>query len=257
MAVIQMNFFSESLNRHAPLKLILPLPRRAGMPARELPCLTLLHGMGDDYSAWLNKTRVERFALEYGLAVVMPDGALSCYENMAHGERFRDYILDELPRVLRESFPLSAAREKNFIAGCSMGGFGALKLGFARPENYAAIGCFSAAHIEFQPPSPRNAAMLSRVYGGALDDFHAAIAADVARANRLGPDVRLYHAWGDRDVLRENALLTREYLRGLGPGRIEYRAEELPGRHDWALWDDMIARFIPMLGLERSAARLF
>ena len=127
MSLIQMRFFSEKLNRFTGVNVILALDRRIEAPAGR-PTLYLLHGMGDDQSAWLRKTNVERYALEAGLHVVMPDGGLSCYENMIHGERYRDYLLLELPHVMRSCFPMSPRREENFIAGCSMGGCGALKL---------------------------------------------------------------------------------------------------------------------------------
>ena len=154
MSVIQMRFFSEVLNIFVPANIILPLPRDAQKSVSDLPVLTLLHGMGAGYSAWMRKTAIERYALENGVAVVMPDGELSCYENMAHGHRYRDFIVQELPQVMRRTFPVSTDREKNFIAGCSMGGFGALKLGLSCPEQWSIIGCFSAAHFEYQPPSP-------------------------------------------------------------------------------------------------------
>ena len=257
MPLIHMNFFSEALGMYAPVDVILPQPRDARQEAGELPALYLLHGMGDDHTCWLRKTAIERHALEAGLAVVMPDGSLSCYENMAHGERYRDYIADELPRVMRETFPLSADREKNFIAGCSMGGFGALKLGFAEPEKWGAIGVLSAAHFEYQPDSPRVREALWRVYGENISDCDARIVQDICRDNAGGLPLRVWHACGDRDRLRENALKSREFFESLPEGSIRYHFEELPGCHDWALWDDMAARFIAWLNLPKPEVHLF
>ena len=117
MSVIEMRFFSECLNMFTNANIILPLPRDAKAKIDALPVLYLLHGMGDDATAWLRKTSVERYALSRGTAVIMPDGALSCYENMAHGARYRDYICRELPKLMQENFPLSTQREKNYIAG--------------------------------------------------------------------------------------------------------------------------------------------
>ena len=256
MSLIRMDFFSEALNMFTSVNVILPLPRDSRSELRPLPTLLLLHGMGDDQSAWLRKTNVERYALEAGLHVVMPDGGLSCYENMAHGGRYRDYIALELPRVMAETFPLSARREETFIAGCSMGGFGALKLGLSLPEKWSAIGCFSAAHMEYRPDAPRNCAMLERVYGGEIDACDARVDADLLRVNGAGPALRVWHGCGDGDALRENALKTRARIESLPAGRLEYRFEELPGRHDWALWDAMAARFIPWLGLDEPEVRL-
>ena len=247
MSLIEMHVFSEVLNKSTCVNVILPLPRRAELPPDGLRVLTLLHGMGDDYTSWLRKTNVERYALERGVAVVMPDGGLSCYHNMLRGGHYRDYILDELPGLLRGMLPLSARREDNLIAGCSMGGFGALKLGLSRPEQYAAIGCFSAAHMEYRPDHPRNRAMLAGVYGGTLDACDAQIEEDVRAANAGSHELRVWHACGDRDVLRQNAQKTRDFFGSLPPGAIEYSFMTLPGKHDWALWDRMLAEFMLLL----------
>lgn len=256
MSVIQMRFFSEVLNIFVPANIILPLPRDAQKSVSDLPVLTLLHGMGDGYSAWMRKTAIERYALEHGVAVVMPDGELSCYENMAHGHRYRDFIVQELPQVMRSTFPVSTAREKNFIAGCSMGGFGALKLGLAHPEIWSIIGCFSAAHFEYRPASPRNQAMLKRVYGGKLDEYDAQIAKDALAANTDKLPLRIWHSCGDEDALKMNALKSRAFFEALPDGAIDYHFEMLPGRHDWALWDESARRFMDALNLPKPEVHL-
>lgn len=256
MSVIQMRFFSEALNIFTSANVILPLPRDAKKEVRDLPVLTLLHGMGDGYSAWLRKTAIERYALEHGLAVVMPDGGLSCYENMVHGPRYRDYITKELPKFILDTFPVSSDREKNFIAGCSMGGFGALKLSLACPEKWSMIGCFSAAHFEYQPPSPRNQAMLARVYGGRIEEYDAQIAADALAVNAGELPLRIWHSCGDEDALKPNALKSREFFEALPDGAIDYHFEMLPGQHDWALWDESAHHFLQALNLPKPEVRL-
>ena len=252
MAVNQMHFYSEALGMYTTVNVILPLPRRMPQSQRPMRVLTLLHGMGDDYSAWLHRTNIENYALRAGLAVVMPDGNLSCWENMEHGGRYRDYILDELPRVMHACLPLSSAREDNFIAGCSMGGFGALKLGLAAPEKWSAIGCFSAGHREYRPDSPRNQAMLRNVYGSRLDEFEQQIERDALRADK--PPLQIWHGCGDEDILRENAERTRAFLQD-APG-IAYHFEILPGKHNWLLWDGMVERFIRSLNLPAPEVHL-
>lgn len=256
MSVIQMRFFSDVLNMYTPVTIILPLPRDAKKEVRDLPVLTLLHGMGDGHSAWLRKTAVERYALEHGAAVIMPDGELSCYENMVHGHRYRDYIVNELPEVIRDTFPVSTDREKNFIAGCSMGGFGALKLGLAHPEKWSMIGCFSAAHFEYQPDSPRHQAMLAQVYGGQVEKYDAQIALDAQAANAGKLPIRIWHSCGDQDALKSNALKSRAFFEALPVGAIGYHFEKLPGCHDWALWDESVRRFMEALNLPKPEVRL-
>ena len=252
MSLIQMRFFSEELNMFTQANIILPLPRDPRAELRDLPVLYLLHGMGDDCTAWLRKTAIERYALQHGLAVVMPDGGLSCWEDMVHGGRYRSYITKELPNIIRENFPVSIDREKTFIAGCSMGGFGALKLGLSRPESYAAIGCFSAAHMEYQPDSFRNKHMLELVYGDKLAEIEAQMERDALKPDK--PRLSVWHACGDADVLKDNALRTRDFMEKI-PG-LDYHFEMLPGRHNWALWDEMTSRFIRSLKLPEPEVAL-
>lgn len=70
---------------------------------------------------------IERLVRNTNLAVVMPSTDLAWYTNTTYGARYYDAIVDGA-RIL-PSFPtnLSTKREKNFIAGLSMGGYGALK----------------------------------------------------------------------------------------------------------------------------------
>ena len=249
MSLIQMSFFSETLDRVTDVNVILPLPRHAQAPFEDVPVLYLLHGMGDDYSAWLRKTSVERYALEAGLAVIMPDGGLSCYENMAHGERFRDYMQAELPDIMRTCFPISINRGKTFIAGCSMGGHGALKLALAQPEIYSAVGCFSASLLEYRPDVQSNHLMLRRVYDDALasaDERNIAAANHVANGD---VPLRIWHSCGNKDMLLDCALSTRDFFEKLRGGMIDYRFELLQGRHDWRQWDTAIEKFIQSLHL--------
>lgn len=96
--------------------------------------LYLLHGLSDNHSCWLRRTAVDRYAEEYGIAVVMPEVQRSFYCDMAHGPAYFTYIADELPQICQRLFRLSDKREDTFIAGNSMGGYGALKAALSRPE---------------------------------------------------------------------------------------------------------------------------
>src|SRR5262245_55041248 len=94
------------------------------------PLLYLLHGLSDDHTAWLRYTAIARYADAAGLAVVMPAVQRSFYTNEAHGHRFWDFVSEELPSVVHSFFQVSSEPSETFVAGLSMGGYGALKLAF-------------------------------------------------------------------------------------------------------------------------------
>ena len=46
-----------------------------------------MHGSSDDHSIWLRRTSIERYAAEYGIAVVMPAVGRSYYCDMAYDRK--------------------------------------------------------------------------------------------------------------------------------------------------------------------------
>ena len=111
----------------------------------DAPVLYLLHGLSDDDTIWLRRTSIERYAAPLGLAVVMPQVARSFYTDEAHGNRYWTFLSEELPQLARSFFHLSDRREDTFVAGLSMGGYGALKWALHRPGRFAAAASLSGA----------------------------------------------------------------------------------------------------------------
>jgi len=123
------------------------LPDYKTMVDREfqpIPTLYLLHGLSDDYTAWMRNTRIEQHARHYYMAVVMPAANRSFYMDMAHGAKYWSFVTEELPNVMEACFPLSKVRNGRFAAGLSMGGYGVMKMGLLKPERYTAIAALSA-----------------------------------------------------------------------------------------------------------------
>ena len=137
MPLIHCNFFSHALGMCVSMDVILPLSKwQSGAQADTAPCPTLylLHGYSDDHTIWQRRTSIERYVDPLNLAVVMPTVHLSFYTDMAVGLPYWTFLSEEVPYAARSMFNLSAAREDNFAAGLSMGGYGAFKLALARPD---------------------------------------------------------------------------------------------------------------------------
>jgi putative tributyrin esterase len=132
------------------------IPESLGLPTAQVekathvkawkyPVLYLLHGYGNNHATWGGYSRIELFAEERDIAVVMFGTENKFYLNHEGDDNYFDFVSKELPEFVLAMFPVSSRPEDTYIAGLSMGGFGSLAHGFANPEKYAAIGAFSAA----------------------------------------------------------------------------------------------------------------
>ncbi len=266
MALLQCDFFSETLRLSTSMTVILPQPAwvraKAPSPSRRRPWRTLylLHGLSDDHTAWQRWTSIERYVEPLDLAVVMPQVHRSFYANMASGNRYWTFISEELPALARAFFPLSAARADNYVAGLSMGGYGAFKLALTYPDRFSAAaslsGALDVARIARRPDpkrlSPREVRLIfgqgRRIAGCGRDLFH--LARRVATAD--GPKPRLYQWCGTEDHLYEDNLTFRDHAEALG---LPLTYEEGPGGHEWPDWDRQIPRVLAWLPLPHSPRR--
>lgn len=235
---------------------ILPQPTsgQIGMTGRSAgklhPTLWLLHGMSDDHTIWLRRTSIERYAAPLGLAVVMPEVGRSYYTDQAHGYRYFSFLSEELPTLARTFFPLSDRRDDNFVAGLSMGGYGAFKWALRRPDQFAAAASLSGgldiADRGFQanPEFRDTFGDPEQVAGSDNDLFELARRA----AASDGPRPTLYQCCGTEDFLYGANIRFRDHCRALPALSLTY--EEEPGAHEWGYWDKKIQRVLQWLPLK-------
>jgi putative tributyrin esterase len=249
MAFIQCSFHSHVLDIAASMNVVLP-QRDDPADRRRFPCLFLLHGLSDDHTIWSRRTSIERYAEARGIAVVMPAGGRGFYVDNAAGPRWGSFVADEVPAVARAFFPLSDRREDTFIAGLSMGGYGAFRIALAHPDRFAAAGSFSGAlDMAHRPdnPDPGWTAELTKIFGdlarmpGSSNDLFAL-------ARRLTPTdrrrLRLFQCCGTEDFLYDANVRFRDHAGSLG---LELTYEEGPGTHEWGYWDAVVQRFLDWL----------
>ena len=146
MALVDFKYFSPALGMQTALTIILPentqgigvggLQEKSDAP---IPALYLLHGTSDDQTIWQRRTSIERYVAEKRLAVVMMTTHLGAYTNQQYGFRYFDFVAKEVPEVCARYFNLSRERGGKFVAGLSMGGYGALKIGLARAATASAF----------------------------------------------------------------------------------------------------------------------
>jgi putative tributyrin esterase len=263
MALMHVNFRSQTLGLCMSADVLLPQPpdernwHSSAWPAQKHQVLWLLHGMSDDHTIWQRRTSIERYVEPLGLAVVMPAVHLSWYTDLANGARYGTYVAEELPSLMRSFFPLSDRREDNFVAGLSMGGYGALKLGLTHPDRYAAVATLSGAtdiaREAAAAEDPVWAGYLRGIFGDDLkavpgskhDMFH--LAEKVAAS--AGPKPRLYQCCGTEDFLYPANLRFRDHVRTLG---LDLTYDEGPGMHEWGYWDRQIQQVLAWLPLRQT-----
>lgn len=250
MAFLQVQFFSKALDVASTVNVILPerdmgvgvAASAAGLPK----VLYLLHGYSDDHTIWMRRTSVERYAAAYPLAVIMPAVNHSFYTNEFYGERYWDYVSEELPEVMHQFFRLSDRPEDTFAAGLSMGGYGAMKLGLTYPERFAAVGSFSGAldiaSMRRGPGADRVFGDFDHVAGTDADLFH------LLEKNASAPHKpRLYVSCGTADFLYGTHQKFLPAARNAGWDVTSF--EKPDAVHEWGFWDEQIKFFIPwMLG---------
>jgi S-formylglutathione hydrolase FrmB len=256
MAFIQCDFYSEILGTRTSLNAVIPLRDESGqehpreMP-EQYPVMFLLHGLHSNYSAWSRYSSVERYANERGLAVVMPDAGRSFYTNMRYGYRYFDFFSQELPEVANRLFPLSRDRSQRFIAGLSMGGYGAFKLALSHPEQYAAAaslsGVLSLTEIEdpdsLLPEWPIIFGDNSKIEHSENDLLNLA-----RRYHERQPfPLSLFQCCGTEDFLYQS---NQHFLKNGKELGLDLHYEESSGGHEWQYWDEQIKRVIEWLPID-------
>ena len=137
------------------------LPPQAA--TEKVPVLYWLSGLTCTDQNFVTKAGAQRYAAEYGVAIVAPDtsprgdsvpdedawdfgqGAgfyLNATEQpWAENYRMYDYVVDELPALINNSQPVDASRCGIF--GHSMGGHGAITIALKNPEKYQSVSAFA------------------------------------------------------------------------------------------------------------------
>lgn len=257
MAALTCSFFSETLQISTAMTVLLPEPAQGqiGMAGSAAdgppPVLYLLHGLTDDETIWTRRTSIERYAAERGLAVVMPRAAKSFYCDEVHGGRYWTFLSQELPAVVSSFLRVSDRREDTFVAGLSMGGYGAFKWALREPSRFAAAASLSGAlGIAAPAAAGLRDEHLSHVFGGrdpaGTDDDLLAL---LDRADPAAlPD--LYLGCGTEDfLLRSNEV----FLARAADRSIPVTSRLRSGGHDWALWDAAVQDVLAWLPVRRPA----
>lgn len=245
MSLHSIRWFSQVLNKATETQVIFP-----DGGTSPFPTLYLLHGLSDDSSMWMRRSRIEIYAEAFPMIVVMPDGYRGFYTNNEQGPEYAKHIGEELPAFIERIFPAIAERSGRAIGGLSMGGYGALRLGLGYYERFSSIHCHSGAmgwSMNGGAERAANAAgrgakfaeEILRIFGPSPDgsDHDLFTLAKQAKKARLLPKIQL--DCGEEDFLIQD---NRNFTARLKEEKIPHSYAEYPGAHTWDYWDTHIQK---------------
>jgi enterochelin esterase-like enzyme len=208
--------------------------------ADRYPLLVLLHGYGDDESAWLEAGRAHLIAdnliaqskavplviaMPYGHPLPLPkEGAFDDYATPNQAAMEEDLMQNLLP-LLADQYRLKDDRRQRAVAGLSMGGGQSLTIGLQNLDRFAWIAGFSSA-------TPV----------GNVDKRFAHLLADVSATNE-----QLKLLWigcGKEDFLLER---NEQFRTWLSDNRINHVYRLTDGGHEWMVWRKYLAEVLPQL----------
>ncbi|MBQ9086703.1 MAG: esterase family protein [Clostridia bacterium] len=247
MAFFEMHYHSDALKSAVTVNVVLPESAKTmiGMKAdggSNYKTLYLLHGLSDDQTTWMRRTSIERYAAEYGVAVVMPNGGRSWYTDTADGAAYLTFVGEELPHACRGFFRgMSERREDTWIGGLSMGGYGAIKTALTYPDRFG--GCVSlSGALDIADFCQRvKLCEWQGIFGFSLQSGEELRGSqhDVYNLSRKNheagtPFPRLYMWCGESDSLLKDNRAFHELMKELS---VPHQYEESEGDHSWKWWD--------------------
>jgi putative tributyrin esterase len=219
--------------------------------SRRYPVLYLLHGHDGGHRNWLDRTNLLAHTAHLPLIVVLPDAGNSWYtdSDARPGERFEEYVAQQVPAYVDQHFRTLTYREARYVAGLSMGGYGALKLGLRYPGRYSLVGSFSGS----------TRAVTDTLMASVRDAFGAPGSAGrgdndlMAMAERV-PAAEAPYFYLDCGAQDRLLASNRLFVQALAARPLAYEYHEVPGAHGWEFWDRRLPAFLELV--ERRIANL-
>jgi S-formylglutathione hydrolase FrmB len=217
-------------------------------PPQTYPVLYYLHGLGDNERTLFNSggwTMLDDLRQQHKIGeflIVAPEGDRTFYINSADGSvRYSDFFLQEFIPYIEANYRIGKGRNNRAISGISMGGYGALRFAFARPELFSSVSAQSAALIVESPQQLDTAnragapmgKLLATVFGSPIEPVHWKENSPFVLANRNQVAVRklnIYFNCGQDDNygFEKGAAALHEQLQKAG---VKHEYHPYPGDH--------------------------
>ena len=234
----------------APVKYNVYLPDGFGQTEKEYPVVYLLHGLSDDYTAWVQKGNMQLVANELigtgeacEMVIIMPNAGgedtrntWNGYFNMP-GWRYEDFFFQEFIPAVEAKYRIIGDKGHRAIMGLSMGGGGSTVYCQRHPDKFSSCYAMSAwldnASDEVWPlDSPKDCLyyVANAVHEHSALDFIDK--ADEDTLERLR-SVAWFIDCGDDDFLFDLSIAFYQKMRDRGV-KSELRVRN--GIHNWEYW---------------------
>ncbi|MFN2491359.1 MAG: alpha/beta hydrolase [Pyrinomonadaceae bacterium] len=237
--VVQFN--SGLLGKTMPYSVVLPQGYRLITSRRtRYPVLYLLHGWQQHYNSWINQTSLSRYATDYQLIIVTPEGENGWHTDSATilSDQYETYILYEVIPDVEIRYRTIPDRRGRGIAGNSMGGYGALKFGLKHPEAFSFAASMSGA---LDANTRNDERSLKEIFGEPGSPTRNAN--DLNKLAREFPGERaplLPYFYLDCGADDPWLTANRDFVNILLERKMVYEYRQPPGGHIWAYWDRQI-----------------
>lgn len=229
-----MTVYSQALRGRADVSIFVP-PGIEGCAV--VPIVILLHGVYGSHWAWFYQGGVHKAArllmeqrqIRPMLLVAPSDGLDGDGTGYLPSDdrNYESWICNDLLACLEEQFCLVGQREDIFIAGLSMGGYGALRLGAKYPAKFKGISAHSAiTRIEDFRGFIRDMGLLKKFPADEVDPFHFLW----SNKEQLPP---IRFDCGEQDALFPANKVLHERLE---QHAIPHAFVANPGGHNWPYW---------------------
>ncbi|MDQ3624701.1 MAG: alpha/beta hydrolase-fold protein [Verrucomicrobiota bacterium] len=237
---------SPSLRMRADVTLYVP---RAAESITDVPVVLLLHGVYGSHWSWTLQGGAHRTVAHLlgrgeipPMVLAMPSDGLwgdgSGY--VRHGKAdFERWIVEEVPSIAMKVVRAVTPRSRWAIAGLSMGGFGALRIGAKYGGRFRAISAHSSM-TQFE--------QLAQFVEEDLSSYHCpnsdrSVLETMMTHRHTLPPLRF-------DCGAEDPLLSanRELHAQLDSHGIAHTYEEFSGGHEWPYWEEHLANTLRFFG---------
>ncbi len=213
------------------------------IPGKNVPVVILLHGVYCSHWAWALKGRAHESLQELidtgeipPMILAMPSDGLwgdgSGY--FKHNDRdFEKWIVEDIP-LLVDEVTGNGSEAIHFIAGLSMGGYGAMRLGAAHPDRFTAF----SGHSSVTTYEDLRQFVEEPLDSYGYEPVNGPNTVDTILEHQEKIIPFRFDCGVDDFLIEANRKLSQQ-LRESG---IEFEYEEFPGGHEWPYWEEHVRK---------------